>query len=121
MLLLKLPLPSPKINIKSLHLDKLMNNKLKPDWAGENLLSQFINLLIQTKPIYQVMKHQARQVIIKTAEKNGIPWRKNYEKLAASPVQHHFKALTNPQVTYPDYYKVPFHAYSEGNLCWQAA
>jgi ubiquinone/menaquinone biosynthesis C-methylase UbiE len=98
-----------------------MNNKLKPDWAGENLLSQFVNLLIQTKPIYQVMKHQARQVIIKTAEKNGIPWRKNYEKLAASPVQHYLKALTNPQITYPDYYKVPFHAYSEGNLCWQAA
>ncbi|MEA5571656.1 class I SAM-dependent methyltransferase [Calothrix sp. UHCC 0171] len=98
-----------------------MNKKLKPDWAGEDVLSQFVNLLIQTKPIYKVMKHQARQVIIKTAEKNGVPWRKNYEKLAASPVQHHFDAVTNPQVTYPDYYKVPFHAYSEGNLCWKAA
>ncbi len=98
-----------------------MNKKLKPDWAGENLLSQFVNLLIQTKPIYKVMKHQARQVIIKTAEKNGIPWRKNYERLAASPVHDYLKAVTNPQVTYPDYYKVPFHAYDEGNLCWQAA
>ncbi|SRR5579883_1071112 len=98
-----------------------MTNKLKPDWAGENLLSQFVNLLIQTKPIYEVMKYQARQVIIKTAEKNGISWRKNYDRLAASPIKDYLKALTNPQVTYPDYYKVPFHAYDEGNLCWQAA
>ncbi len=29
--------------------------------------------------------------------------------------------LTNPNLVYPDYYQVPFHAYSEGNLCWQAA
>jgi ubiquinone/menaquinone biosynthesis C-methylase UbiE len=29
--------------------------------------------------------------------------------------------LTNPAVVYPGYYQVPFHAYSEGNLCWQAA
>lgn len=46
-----------------------MNKKLKPDWAGKDMLSQFVNLLIHIKPIYQVMKHQARQVIIKTAEK----------------------------------------------------
>jgi ubiquinone/menaquinone biosynthesis C-methylase UbiE len=100
---------------------RLMNKKLKPDWAGDDILSRFVNLLIQTKPIYEVMKHQARQVIIKTAEKNGVSWRKNYEKLAASPIQHYFDAVSNPQVTYPDYYKVPFHAYSEGNLCWKAA
>lgn len=22
---------------------------------------------------------------------------------------------------YPDYYTKPFHAYSQGNLCWEAA
>lgn len=60
-----------------------MKDKIKPDWAGEGLLSQFVNLLIQTKPIYNLMKHQARQVIIKTAENNGVPWRKNYESLVA--------------------------------------
>ena len=50
-----------------------MQEKLKPDWAGEDLLSRFVNLLIQTKPIYNLMKRQARQVLIKTAEKHGIP------------------------------------------------
>ncbi|BAY09485.1 class I SAM-dependent methyltransferase [Calothrix sp. NIES-2098] len=98
-----------------------MNNKLKPDWAGEDTLSKFVNLLIQTKPIYNLMKHQARQVLIKTAEKNGVPWRKNYEALKSSGVTQQLVQVTNPDVVYPDYYKVPFHAYSEGNLCWDAA
>ncbi|BAZ12833.1 type 11 methyltransferase [Calothrix sp. NIES-4071] len=98
-----------------------MNTKLKPDWAGEDLLSQFVNLLIKTEPIYKVMKHQARQVLIKTAEKNGVPWRQNYEQLEKSGIKQDLAAVTNPEVTYPKYYQVPFHAYSEGNLCWQAA
>lgn len=85
-----------------------MDKKSKPDWAGESLLSNFVNLLIQTKPIYGVMKQQARQVLIKTAEKNGIPWRKNYEALQVSPAKKLLAAVTNPHVIYPDYYKVPF-------------
>ena len=98
-----------------------MTNKLKPDWAGDDFLSRCVNVLIQTKPIYAVMKQQARQVIVKTAEKNGIPWRKNCEALAVSNVKQQLDQISNPNITYPDYYQVPFHAYNEGNLCWQAA
>ncbi|BAY65798.1 hypothetical protein NIES22_59050 [Calothrix brevissima NIES-22] len=98
-----------------------MNTKLKPDWAGEDTLSKFVNLLIQTKPIYQLMKQQARKVLINTAEKNGVPWRKNYQTLKSSGITAQITKMTNPDVVYPDYYKVPFHAYSEGNLCWDAA
>ena len=96
-------------------------DKLKPDWAGEDLLSRFVNLLIKTKPIYSIMQRQARQVLIKTAEKNGIPWRKNYQELEQSGTKNLLDSLTNPDLVYPDYYQVPFHAYDEGNLCWQAA
>ena len=99
----------------------LMNTKIKPNWAGEGLLSQMVNLLIQTKPIYSLMKQQARQVLIKTAEKNGISWRQNCEILEQSNVKQQLAEIANPDITYPDYYTVPFHAYSEGNLCWQAA
>ncbi|MEA5577608.1 class I SAM-dependent methyltransferase [Anabaena sp. UHCC 0451] len=98
-----------------------MTAKIKPDWAGETLLSQFVNLLINTKPIYILMKQQARQVLIKTAEKNGVAWRKNCEKLEASGVKNKLQENTNPKVVYPDYYQVPFHAYDEGNMCWKAA
>ncbi|MGF1588803.1 MAG: class I SAM-dependent methyltransferase [Pleurocapsa sp.] len=96
-------------------------DKLKPDWAGEDLLSRLVNLLIKTKPIYSVMQHQARQVLIKTAEKNGIPWRKNCQELEQSSAQDLLTDLTNQDIVYPDYYQVPFHAYDQGNLCWQAA
>jgi ubiquinone/menaquinone biosynthesis C-methylase UbiE len=95
--------------------------KLKPDWAGEDLLSKFVNLLIQTKPVYGLMKSQARQVLIKTAEKNGIAWRKNAQKLAHSGAKDLLVEITDKNLIYPDYYQVPFHAYDRGNLCWQAA
>ncbi|HEY9649632.1 MAG TPA: class I SAM-dependent methyltransferase [Coleofasciculaceae cyanobacterium] len=98
-----------------------MTDKLKPDWAGDDLLSRLVNVLIQTKPIYNVMKHQARQVLIKTAEKNGIPWRKNYDKLENSGVKERLEQISRKSITYPDYYQVPFHAYNQGNLCWPAA
>ena len=99
----------------------ISTDKLKPDWAGEDLLSRFINLLIKTKPIYSIMKRQARQVLIKTAEKNGIPWRKNYQELEQSGAKDLLDAIANSNLVYPEYYQVPFHAYDEGNLCWQAA
>ena len=96
-------------------------DKTKPDWAGGDLLSRFVNVLINTKPIYAVMQRQARQVLIRTAEKNGIPWRKNYQELEASSVKDLLVSLTDKDLVYPSYYQVPFHAYEEGNLCWQAA
>lgn len=98
-----------------------MSFQSKPTWAGNDFLSRCVNLLIQTKPIYAVLKQQARQVLIKTAEKNEIPWRKYYEELAASGIQEQMILNTNPAVRYPDYYQVPFHAYEQGNLCWEAA
>jgi ubiquinone/menaquinone biosynthesis C-methylase UbiE len=98
-----------------------MSTKLKPDWAGNDRLSGLVNRLIQTKPIYALMKQQARQVLISTAEKNGIPWRKTAADLAASGVKEQLTAIANPAIAYPAYYQVPFHAYEQGNLCWQAA
>ncbi|MGP1384600.1 MAG: class I SAM-dependent methyltransferase [Thainema sp.] len=95
--------------------------KLKPDWAGQDILSRLVNLLIQTKPLYALMKRQARQVLIKTAEKHGIPWRQNYHALETSGIQSTLAQMTNPAVDYPDYFQVPFHAYADGNLCWNAA
>jgi ubiquinone/menaquinone biosynthesis C-methylase UbiE len=98
-----------------------MTAKLKPDWAGEDLLSRMVNVLIQTKPIYGLMKQQARKVLIETAEKNGIPWRQTVQDFESSGIQEQLSAIANSDITYPDYYNVPFHAYEQGNLCWLAA
>ncbi|HSM84280.1 MAG TPA: class I SAM-dependent methyltransferase [Nodosilinea sp.] len=99
----------------------MTTTKLKPDWAGEDLLSRLVNRAIQTPALYALMKRQARQVMIKTAEKKGVPWRQICVDLDTPAMRQRLAALTNPAVVYPDYYQVPFHAYSEGNLCWQAA
>ncbi|MDA0672683.1 MAG: class I SAM-dependent methyltransferase [Cyanobacteria bacterium] len=99
----------------------MTSTPLKPAWAGDDWLSRLVNLLINTKPLYALMKRQARQVLIKTAERNGIPWRQQRAEWEASSVRDRLAPLTNPEVTYPDYYHVPFHAYGDGNLCWQAA
>ncbi len=99
--------------------------KLKPDWAGQDFLSKVVNVLIKTKPLYALMKQQARKVLIKTAEKNGVAWRNNVESLQAPEVKAKLEAiateLTDPNLQYPSYYNVPFHAYDAGNLCWLAA
>ncbi len=99
----------------------MTTTKLKPDWAGDDLLSRLVNRAIQTPALYALMKRQARQVMIKTAEKNNIPWRQTCIDLDTPEMRQRLAALTNPELVYPDYYQVPFHAYSEGNLCWQAA
>jgi SAM-dependent methyltransferase len=94
---------------------------LKPAWTGDDWLSRLVNVLINTKPLYALMKRQARQVLIKTAEKNGIPWRQQRSEWEASDVRDRLPEVIDATVSYPDYYRVPFHAYPEGNLCWQAA
>ena len=103
-----------------------MNSSTKPAWTGEDRLSQFVNLLIRTKPIYAVMKSQARRVMIKTAQKNNIAWKQNVRDLEAAIArtgpEQTLANVSNPDITdYPDYYTKPFHAYDEGNLCWTAA
>lgn len=99
----------------------MISNKAKPDWAGDDFLSWVVNLLIQTPPLYKIMQHQARRVLINTAEKNGISWRKTYQDLEKSPAKSLIDEITNPNIVYPSYYQVPFHAYDAGNLCWEAA
>lgn len=93
----------------------------KPTWAGDDFLSKVVNLLIRTKPLYGLMKRQARRVMIKTAEQHGIPWRQICTEFAAADLEALLPVITDAAVTYPDYYQVPFHAYDRGNLCWQAA
>jgi len=83
-----------------------------------------VNLAIATKPVFSVMKYMARDTLIKTAEKNGIPWRETAAALAEdAEVVAMKEQVEDAEVAanYPDYYLQEFHAYDEGNLNWQAA
>ena len=54
-------------------------------YAGDSMLSKVVNTLIGIKPIYSIMKVAAKQVLVDTANKNGIPWKETVRKLKSTP------------------------------------
>mgnify|MGYP005690524715 FL=1 len=103
--------------------NQIVEDKLKPDWAGDDILSKAVDAAISNKFLYEViMKPMARKTLIDTAEKNGIKWREVAEELQKDErLQAKFNEIEVSSMEYPEYYLKPFHAYTEGNLCWLAA
>ena len=85
------------------------------------LASRLVNGVLAIKPLAALAKHQARQMMIKRAEKIGVPWRKQVEELRSQDWQTYLDQVQNPHLSYPDYYVTSFHAYEEGNLGWEPA
>ncbi|MBD2571111.1 class I SAM-dependent methyltransferase [Anabaena lutea] len=86
-----------------------------------DLASRFVNGILSIKPLANLAKHQARQMMIKRAEKIGVFWTKEVEQLRSRDWATDLAQVQNSQLTYPDYYVTSFHAYETGNLSWQAA
>lgn len=89
--------------------------------TAPRLASQLVNKLLAIKPLANLAKHQARNMMIKRAEEIGVPWRQRVEELRAYDWDSQLAEVQNPQLTYPDYYVRSFHAYEQGNLSWDAA
>ncbi len=89
--------------------------------ADPGISSRLVNGVLAIKPLAALAKHQARQMMIKRAEKMGVSWRKRVEELRSHNWELHLTKVKNPTLTYPDYYVCSFHAYDEGNLGWQPA
>lgn len=92
-----------------------------PNWADDRtLLGRLISGVLAVEPLRQLLFQQARSMMIRTAEQRGIPWRERREQLRrqAEPL---LAASTNPATVAPPYYRARFHAYNQGNLCWEAA
>ncbi|MEB3831582.1 class I SAM-dependent methyltransferase [Phormidium sp. CCY1219] len=83
--------------------------------------SRMVNGVLAIKPLANFAKHQARQMMIKRAEKIGVPWRKQAQELAERNWDEEFARVCNPELKYPEYYLCSFHAYDRGNLSWEAA
>lgn len=86
-----------------------------------DLASRFVNGILSIKPLFNLAKHQARQMMIKRAERIGVPWNQEVEKLQARDWTDDLAQVQNPEITYPEYYLRPFHAYDGGDLSWKAA
>ncbi len=89
--------------------------------TSPNLATRLVNGILAIKPLANLAKHQARQMMIKRAEKIGVPWTKEVQKLQALDWATNLAQVQNPEISYPDYYLTSFHAYETGNLNWQAA
>lgn len=95
----------------------------RPRWAAGGFLSNTVNALIANKSLFGLMKIGARKSMISTAEKNGIPWDSRAKELLNNQkkLEEYYSSVVDDKISYPEYYTQEFHAYSEGNLNWQAA
>lgn len=89
--------------------------------SAPSLASRAISGILSIKPLYQLAKTRARTMMIKRADTIGLPWLEEVEALKARDWSADLAAVQNPNVTYPDYYVAPFHAYDDGNLSWEPA
>jgi SAM-dependent methyltransferase len=89
--------------------------------ASPTPMTQVVNGLLGIKPLWNVAKWQARNMMIKRAERLGIPWRETVKTYQAQDWDGLWQQATNPELTYPDYYQAAFHGYDQGHLCWEAA
>lgn len=89
--------------------------------TATGLGSRLVNTVLAIKPLANLAKHQARQMMVKRAEKIGVPWTKTVQELRSQDWENHWQQVYNSQLKYPDYYCCSFHAYDRGNLSWDAA
>ena len=95
-----------------------MTTTFKPQ---PNLATKLVNIILSIKPLANFAKTQARKMIIKRAEKIGVPWRKQAKELSKRNWDKEWEMVNNPNLPYPEYYLTSFHAYEKGNMSWQAA
>lgn len=92
-----------------------------PNWVeSRHPLGWAIDRLLAVEPLRQLLFQQARGLIIRTAEGRGIAWRERREQLRAE-AEPLLGAVTAAATEAPAYYRACFHAYDQGNLCWEAA
>lgn len=85
------------------------------------LASRLVNGVLSVKPLADLAKHQAREMMIKRAERIGVPWRQETQALLARNWDAELLSVQNPNLVYPKYYLTSFHAYEKGNMSWEAA
>mmetsp|Transcript_949 Transcript_949/g.1702 ORF Transcript_949/g.1702 Transcript_949/m.1702 type:complete len:386 (-) Transcript_949:355-1512(-) len=80
-----------------------------------------VKLVTGFKPLLNLLKVLARRAFIKRAAEHGIQWEEIMKRFQGTELERNFQDVFDKDVKYPEWYLVPFHAYDEGNLCWDAA
>eukprot|EP00271_Cylindrocystis_brebissonii_P012927 TRINITY_DN32439_c0_g1_i1.p1 TRINITY_DN32439_c0_g1~~TRINITY_DN32439_c0_g1_i1.p1 ORF type:complete len:441 (+),score=56.69 TRINITY_DN32439_c0_g1_i1:72-1394(+) len=99
-----------------------VGTRATPAWAGDDPWAKIVTAVISFQPLFQLLKVGARNLVVSTAEKNGITWRARAAELQSNPaVYEALEQIEDKSIVYPSYYVQQFHAYEKGNLCWEAA
>lgn len=103
--------------------DRIDGGTDRPDWTGDTIISRAVNVAIQTPVIFNLLKLGARQQMKMTAERSGIPWNADVKALESDSaiLKELFEQVEDKEVSYPEYFTLPFHGYDEGNMNWLAA
>ena len=73
------------------------------------LASRLVNGVFSIKPLANLAKHQAREMMITRAE-IGVHWRQEAQALLARNWDAELLSVQNPDLVYPKYYLTSFHA-----------
>lgn len=84
---------------------------------------KFFDFLLGIPLIHDVLFGVYRMQIVEKSEKMGLPWKAFMEEQwdQINELKERAADMENPDVTIPDYYYAPIHAYKDGNLCWDSA
>jgi SAM-dependent methyltransferase len=87
----------------------------------DSLAVRLVNQLLSVKPLANLARQQARKMMIQRAESVGVRWTEQVATLRQRPWKSELALVEDARLDYPEYYLKPFHAYPQGNLCWDAA
>ncbi|PSC69467.1 methyltransferase type 11 [Micractinium conductrix] len=80
-----------------------------------------VEAVFKFPPFFALAAKSARAMIVKRGERMGMDFQAEIDALKTLDLEAELAAVADPTVEYPSYYKVPFHAYPEGNLGWSPA
>ena len=102
--------------------EQIKLNNVKPRTGIAQSLLDFA----LSSPLWKlVLVPQARKNIVKTAQENGIKWTDAYTWFIRQEGPWKNDEIPNNDYIeggeYPEFFTKEFHAYAEGNLCWESA
>eukprot|EP00775_Hariotina_reticulata_P008701 gene8701-8882_t len=100
------------------------SSAVTPNQSPPNqLLVGVVEALFKFPPFFDTATKKARSMIIQRSEAIGLDWAATLAELQQQDWESRMQEITSNTLVdqYPSYYTQPFHAYKQGNLCWEAA
>jgi hypothetical protein len=85
------------------------------------LLLSAVEALFKFPPVFNLAAKGARKKIVDRGQVLGLDFAGEIEALKQVDWQKEMSEVLDSSVSTPDYYKVPFHAYPDGNLSMESA